>query len=597
MSNSTEAVGFKKRRWLLPCVVPDELNEHRLIQSLGCHPLIARLLLTRLINEPEQARAFLNPELRNISPPETLPGMDTAADLVVQAIKNGRRITIFGDYDVDGITGTAMLWHLFTAAGATFDIYIPHRVQEGYGMSLAAIQQIAQRGTQLLLSVDCGITAIEPVAAARAAGMDVVITDHHEHGAQLPDAQAIVHPRLNGGSCANPDLCGAGVAFKLCWAIAVRLCKSAKLTDRYRNLLLDFLALAALATIADVAPLTGENRILVKNGLAILPRCSFPGIQALLCAAGWKNRKIDGMAVGFSLAPRLNAAGRMDHAGMAVDLLTTDDSAKAARIAEYLEEQNRLRQTTEREITASALETLNAMSSLPSAIVLCESGWHAGVVGIVASRVVDAFYRPVFVLTHDGEVAAGSGRSVSGFPLHEAIDHCRDLLISGGGHAAAGGVRLNLKNLAAFRDRLCTLAARMTPPEGFTPAIELDGILESADIDLGAFEQLEKFAPFGFGNPRPKFLLKNARIGAPPRRMGSEGSHLQLQIHAGDRVTRAVGFRMGVLQPSLRVGMHVDLVVEPVVDRYNGRSKPEVHLVDLARSDAQTLDCVAAAVA
>jgi single-stranded-DNA-specific exonuclease len=597
MSNSTEAVGFRKRRWIFTGAAPDPQGAARLAQALGCHPLIARLLLARLIGEPQQARAFLNPEFKNIYPPEMLPGIDAAADLVAQAVKDGRRITIFGDYDVDGITGTAMLWHLFTAAGATFDIYIPHRVEEGYGMSVEAVEQIASRGTELLLSVDCGITAVEPVAAARARGMTVVITDHHEPGVQLPDAQAIVHPRLKPGASPNPDLCGAGVAFKLAWAIAVRLCNSAKLTAGYRELLLNFTALAALATIADVAPLTGENRILVRYGLMQLPQCSLPGIQALLCAAGYKNRKIDGIAVGFSLAPRLNAAGRMGHAGMAVDLLTTSDPAKAAEIAEFLEKQNVLRQTTERQITATALETLRAMPEIPPAIVLYQSDWHAGVVGIVAARIVDAFHRPAFVLTQDGQTATGSGRSISGFPLHEAIESCRDLLISGGGHAAAGGIRLHTQNVDAFRERLCALAMRFMPPEGFTPTFELDGVLEPADIDLAAFEQLEKFAPFGLGNPRPKFLVKRAKIGAPPRRMGADGAHLQLQLHAGNRVTRGVGFRMGALEPFLRAGMEIDLVVEPAVDRYNGRSRPEVHLVDVMRSDTQPLDCVAAAVA
>ena len=588
MNHGTEAVGFRKRRWNPPPTTHDHAAVECLARSTGCHPLIARLLLNRSIRDPEQARAFIHPEFRNLAPPETLPGMDQAAGLVAQAVSKREKITIFGDYDVDGITGTAMLWRLLQAAGASFDIYIPHRLAEGYGLSCEAVEQIAARSTSLLLTVDCGITALEPTAQARRRGMKVVITDHHEIGAQLPPADAIVHPALAESAVGNRNLCGAAIAYKLAWAIARQLCGSSRLTPVYRELLIEFTALVALATIADVMPLTGENRIWARYGLAHLPRCALAGVQALIGAAGWENRKIDGAAVGFSLAPRLNAAGRMGHAGEAFDLLTTDSPTRACQIAACLEKLNSRRQATERKITAHALETVRAMETIPPAIVLCEPHWHGGVLGIVAARMVDAFYRPTFIFTtEDQQTATGSGRSVEGFPLHEAIERCRDLLISGGGHAAAGGVRLPLANLDLFRQRLSEFAGRHMASAPFVPAIELDGALEESDLVLHAFEEMESLAPFGHGNPQPKFLLSGATIAAPPRRVGVSGAHLQLQLRLGGQSIRAVGFRMGELEPALPVGLGVDLVAEPHVDHYNGSRRLDMHMLDVARSDRE----------
>ncbi len=587
MPNGTEAVGFKKKRWQMPAAQPPTAEEILLSRELQCAPIMARLLVARSLNTVDLAREFLDPRLTRLHPPELLPGMAQAADIMAAAIGRQQRIVLFGDYDVDGITGTAMLWRLLKTAGADVRYYIPHRVEEGYGMSVPAVERIAADGCDLLISIDCGITALQPVARARSLGLTVIVSDHHTPGHALPEANAIVHPMLGQPIYPNAHLCGAGVAFKLAWATANRLCGSPPLPTTYRDLLMEFLALVALATIADVVPLLGENRILVKHGLAQIQRSKLEGIQALIAAAGFEDRKIDGTAVGYFLAPRLNAAGRMDHAAMAVELLTTPDQTRATEIAQFLEKQNTLRQTTERKIAQCAMAQVQTMTPLPPGLVVWQQGWHAGVVGIVASRLVDAFHRPTFVLATDGQVAGGSARSIPGLDIHLAIEACRDLLISGGGHAAAGGVRLAHENLDLFRQRFCTYVQQHLPENALVPSMDVDGWLEPQHLKPEFAEWLEKMAPFGHGNPRPRFALREARIQAPPRRVGAGGAHLQLQLSADGLQSHAIGFRMGMLGESLYPGLLLDLVFEPKINEYQGRRRLEMHLLDAARSDRE----------
>ncbi len=577
------------RRWLLPTVTIDMAQVGALSRALGRHPLTARLLMARNLCTPQAARQFLEPEFKNILPPQTIPGLEACADIIARAVAGKEKITVYGDYDVDGITGTTMLCRLLKAAGADFDTYIPHRIDEGYGLSEDAVKDIARRGTRVLLTVDCGITAVRAVQAGRDCGMTVVITDHHEHEGHLPPAHGIAHPRLNGSTAGNTDLCGAGVAYKVAWAVAARLCGSDKLSPIFREMLIEFTALVALATVADVVPLRGENRILVSYGLKQLSRCNMVGIKALLRAAGFENRTIDGTAVGYSLGPRLNAAGRMGHADMAVELLTTEDPARADEIAGYLEAQNKQRQNTERKITTEAMELVRQLPELPAALVLCRKHWHAGVVGIVAARLVEHFHRPSFVLTDDGQIISGSGRGIPGFALHQAIAHCRDLLISGGGHAAAGGIKLHSARLDEFIVRLNAYAAANPPPGGLVPVFELDGELDPSDIDCQVFSELEALAPFGHGNSKPKFLIRDVQISAPPRRMGTRGSHIMLQLKIKGRSVRAVGFRLGEAEPLLAPGMMLDMVVHTGVDRYFDQPRAELHILDLARSDGVPL--------
>jgi single-stranded-DNA-specific exonuclease len=585
----TSAISYKRKRWLIP--THDESAIQSLAQTLRIPPLLAQLLIQRNLSDPAAAQDFLDPKFKNLCSPYLLPNMHPAADRIVAAVRDHEKITLYGDYDVDGITGTAMLWHTLTAAGANVESYIPHRVDEGYGLNTEAVKTLLDNGTQLLVTIDCGCSAIDPITYARSRNTDVIVSDHHEFpsSGQLPPA-TIVHPGLPGHTpYPNPDLCGAGVAFKLAWAVAQKLCNTEKVNDAYRALLMEFTALTALGTIADVVPLTGENRILVKYGLNQLARTTLPGLRALIHAAGYgtdSDRKLDCTAVGFALAPRLNAAGRMGHAREAVELLTTAAGQRAEELAAYLEEQNRDRHSTERKMADLAkeqLETRNWKLETPYVLVATHDTFHAGVVGIVASRLVDAFHRPAFVLSSTNGELHGSARSIPTFDLHLAIDHVRDLLISGGGHAMAGGVKLPLENLDAFRQRLNDYARENLSEDALIPSLPIDGTLSLADCTPAVISHLEHLEPFGRGNPRPRFLLENVRLAAPPRRVGATGAHLQLTVASPPNLARCIAFKMGDLEPHLPVGSDLHLVVEPKIDTFNNITKVDLVLVDLAR--------------
>ncbi len=579
-------ISFKQKNWVLPKAIDTALVA-QLTDQLRLSPIIAQLLIQRNITTPAAAQDFLYPQLKQLHEPSLLPNMAMAVDRIVAAISASEPITLYGDYDVDGITGTAMLWHLLKTAGANVSHYIPHRVDEGYGLSCDAIQIVIDRGAKLIISIDCGISALEPVRLARSRNIDLIITDHHEIPAELPPAYAIVHPRLEGSAYPNTDLCGAGVAFKLAWSIASKLCGGGRVNQVYRNLLVEFTALVGLATIADVVPLVGENRILARFGLQQVGRSTFTGIQALIHAAGYADKKVDSTAVGFGLAPRLNAAGRMGHADLAVELLTTATPERATEIADYLEEQNADRQAVERKMVTAAKAQVDSWPQLPMVIVVCSPINHAGVVGIVASRIVDTYHRPTFVLAADDELCHGSARSIPGFELHHAIEHCRPLLSSGGGHAMAGGVKLPRANLETFIEHLNQYATGVLQPDHLIPTLPIDGHMLMQDAQVTIAQYLEHFEPFGRGNPKPRFLLQRARITAPPRRVGSTGAHLQLSLAQDRSQCRAIAFKMGPLEPALHVGLEVDLIVEPKLDHFNGKTRCDLHVVDIARADHQ----------
>jgi single-stranded-DNA-specific exonuclease len=609
----TSLTSYRKKKWVLPQLDPiRESQAHDLANQLQLPPLIARILVTRGLTTPAAAASFLDPKFKDLLSPWLLPNMHPAADRILQAIRSNEKITLYGDYDVDGITGTAMLWHTLKNApggGANVDYYIPHRVDEGYGLNPDAVRQLVESGTKLLITIDCGCSAVAPITLARQLGADVIVSDHHEFSGdgQLPPANAIIHPRLPSSALVpqclnasapypNPDLCGAGVAFKLAWAIAQKLCGTEKVSDQYKHLLMEFTALTALGTIADVVPLMGENRIIVRFGLTQLLRTQLPGLLALIHAAGYADgeRKIDCTAVGFSLAPRLNAAGRMGHAREAVELLTTATGDRAEEIAQYLESQNKQRQANERkmlEVARAQIENRKSKIENPDTVlVVSHESFHAGIVGIVASRIVDLYHRPTFVLAQSEIELHGSARSIAGFELHLAIEHARDLLTSGGGHSMAGGVKLPLANLDAFRDRLNAFASEKLTDDLLTPALPLDGTLSLDDCKPEIIAHLEKLEPFGRGNPTPKFLVENVRLTAPPRRVGSTGAHLQLTIAKGNRVARCIAFKMGDLESQLPLGTDLHLVVEPKIDCFNGHTRVDLVVSDIARCDNEPLN-------
>ncbi|MCK4602092.1 MAG: single-stranded-DNA-specific exonuclease RecJ, partial [Phycisphaerae bacterium] len=449
------------RRWQ---IAPPYEGAADLARRLGTTSLVAQVLHNRGIDEAEAGTAFLNPKLTDLHDPGLLAGAEAAAQRIARAVADRERILIYGDYDVDGITGVAILHALLSMLDADVHYYIPHRIEEGYGVNIDAVRKLTGHGAKLLITVDCGIGAVEPLAAAAAAGLDVIITDHHSPPETLPQAVAIVHPSVPPGSYPNVDLAGAGVAFKLAWQVAKAISgpnASGRVDGPMRDFLLDATCLAALGTIADVVPLLGENRVLAVYGLRGLPATKHVGLRALIASARLTGEKLDAYHVGFVLAPRLNACGRMGHAQLAVELLTNAPEARAKKIADYLAKQNTKRQRVERAITEQAVEMIETRGlddPANRAIVLACEDWHSGVIGIVASRIVGRYHRPAVLIAVNAAGGQGSARSIAGFNMRDALEACGEHLISFGGHAMAGGLRIEQGKIDTFSEAMLQYA-------------------------------------------------------------------------------------------------------------------------------------------
>ena len=555
-----------------------------LARRVGTFPLVAQILHNRGIDDPEAARAFLNPRLADLHDPQMLCGAQQAARQIAQAIADGKRIFIYGDYDVDGIAGVAILLRCIRLAGGDAKYYVPHRIEEGYGVNAEAVRKIIADGAKLMITVDCGVSAAEPISAAAKAGMETIVTDHHSLPEQLPAASAIVHPAMPGAGYPNEDLSGAGVALKLAWQIAREVCGAERVDEAWSGLLLDAMCLAALGTIADVVPLIGENRALAMHGLRGLRGSKHQGLKALLVSAGLAGKALDSFHVGFVLAPRLNACGRMGHASLAVELLTDAPPQRAAEIADYLEKQNAERQKVERAITEQAIrmvEEKNLADDDHRAIVLACEDWHSGVIGIVASRLVSRFNRPTIMIAINEQGAQGSGRSIPGFHMRDALAACREHLLAFGGHAMAGGIRIEPKKIQGFKTALIEYAAGKISKEQLSPTLRVDAETTLAALSFPVASQLDKLAPFGQGNPRPVFALPNCRLVQQPRRVGRTGQTLSMVVGQNDATMRAVGFGMGDLAEALEAVATVDLAAEPMLSTFGGMTNVELRLRDV----------------
>ena len=574
-----------RKRWRLKPLGPGATAR----SQNGIHPLVEGLLSARGVVDPPQVEHFLRPKLSDLDEPTEVPGIDAAAHRLDQALREHQSIIIYGDYDADGITASAILWHVLTRAGAQVSTYVPHRVNEGYGLQEAAIKRISRGGRALIVTVDCGITAVGPANLVKQLGMDLIITDHHHFDpTDLPDAEVIVHPSLNR-SDASPSaiMCGAGVAFKLAWQFAKVHFGSPRLPAEYRELLLDLLSLMALGTIADVVPLVGENRIATVFGLARIKHTQFIGLNAMIDASGLRNQKVDAYHVGFTLAPRLNACGRMSHAEHAIELLTHADPEQAARIASLLNTENNRRRATEQSILGQAIEMVKERGfDQPSirAIILSDPSWHPGVLGIVASRLVETFGRPTVLLQEENGWARGSARSIDGLSIHEALQACDVHLEQFGGHSVAAGLTLKTGQIEPFRQALIQFFNMRLGPDELTPLLDIDAEVLLTNCTLDLFEQIQRMAPFGRGNPCPRLLVRNATLDRPAQMIGQGGKHLLINLRQSGRVLRAVGFRMGQLADHLPSGSTIDAVFEPKVSRWQGNRLPELHLQDLRHS-------------
>ncbi|MBE3097432.1 MAG: single-stranded-DNA-specific exonuclease RecJ [Planctomycetes bacterium] len=569
------------KQWTIKPPFPDA---EKLAQAIGIPAIIARILGQRGLETPEQARAFLKPDLSQLHDPAAMPGLIQAADRLVAAARAAEPIVIYGDYDVDGITGSAILWQALRLADANVRVYVPHRLEEGYGLNLEAVEKLAAEGARVLVTVDCGISGAAEAARARELGLDVIITDHHEPNPdRLPPAFALVNPKMPGSPYPFRDLSGAGIALKLAWAIGQKLSERQRVSDPFREFLIAATGLAALGTIADVVPLVGENHVLASFGLRALAGTKHPGILALVQVAGLAERALDADHIGFMLGPRLNAAGRMGHAREAVELLTTAGPEAALAIAKDLDRRNRERQDLEKHILQEA-EAQVAQVFRPerdAAIVLAAPGWHAGVIGIVASRIVERYWRPTLLIgTAEGR-AQGSGRSIAGFHMYQALATCEKHLTNYGGHAMAAGIRLSEEAVPAFREAFLAHAAKTLGPEQLTARLIVDAEATLADIDLGTARLLDRMGPFGAGNPRAVFALRQVKLAAPPRRIGRQGDHLEMQLTEGGRARRALGWNLGPACDALARAGSCGVAFTCRISTYSGRPEVELHLKDL----------------
>lgn len=577
--------------WRLLPHEPEALD--RLARQLDVPPLVAQLLMNRGLREPATARRFLDSPLADLHPPQTLPGAAEAADRIWAAAQARKRITIYGDYDADGVSGAAILLQVLTLVNADVDFYVPNRLQEGYGLNLEALRQLAAAGTKLVVTVDCGITACEEVEEAHRLGMEIVVTDHHQFASELPRADVLVHPRLPKHDYPFSGLSGSGVAFKVAWLICQRAEGGERVGPRMREFLLDAVAMAALGLVADVVPLHDENRVYVRHGLRRLTATPSVGLKAILQSAGLAEaREIRASDIAFRIAPRVNAAGRLGCARLVVELLTTASPQRARDLATFLESQNQQRQQIERKIAAEARhKALEEPRLHDPAIVLASAEWHAGVIGIVAGRLAEQFGKPTLLISlQNTGVARGSGRSIPGFRLHEALRECASHLASHGGHEAAVGFTIELDQIEPFRDRFCEYVARHFPSGTPAPTLTLDAETPLGMLTPGLIQQIDRLEPYGAENPRPKFLAAELQIVGEPRKIGGGERHLSFRVRQGNTNMRAVAWNMAErAEELLSANGQCCVAFTPKINEWRGSRTVEMEVSDFQASPTATL--------
>ena len=560
-----------RARWLLP-TEPDAAAVALLEDELRLPPALCRLLAVRGFALPDDAKTYLRPRLDQLHDPNCFTDMDRAVERLVVALREHQTILVHGDYDVDGISSTTIMVRTIRTLGGVAVPFIPQRLRDGYDLTDAGVRAAHEHGARLVVTCDCGTSAHKPIADLQAAGIDVIVTDHHLPGGPLPPAFAVLNPKRPGCTSRDKDLAAVGVAFKLALALT-------RAVGGNENQVYNLLDLVALATIADVAPLRGENRIFVRYGLKLLNEANRPGIRAMIRAAGLEGKALTSGRVGFVLAPRLNAAGRLGSALRGVDLLLATDEAEANPIARELEELNARRQEIDRATLERAREMVLAMDlDSTYGIVLAEQGWHPGVIGIVASRIVEEFGRPTVLVALEGGEGKGSGRSISAFDLHGGLAECRDLLLRFGGHRSAAGVTIAQDRVPAFAARFNEIAASRLTRDDLVPELRVDLELpfDQANADLESL--LRHLEPCGVGNPSPLLMSRDVTVAAPPRTVGKDG--LKLLLHAEGRELVALGWGMAPRARELDVGMTIDVAYRLERDEFRGESRLQARLAD-----------------
>jgi single-stranded-DNA-specific exonuclease len=554
-----------------------------LARELGVPPPVAELLLRRGFDTAERARAFLDPTLDQLHDPFLMRDMEIAVARVEAALSASEKIVVHGDYDVDGITATALLVRYLRWRGAEVEYYIPHRVEDGYGLSLDGVSTLVGRGARLIITCDCGVTAVAEIAAARRAGVDVIVTDHHEPGPELPAATAVLDPKLDDSGYPDGNLAAVGVAFKLCEALEIA-------AGRSRDTLRNGLDLVALGTIADLVPVTGENRVLIRYGLEVLGRTRNAGLKALLARTELAGERPSAWQVGFVLAPRINAVGRMDAAVRGVELLLSENAEEAERIADTLEEVNSSRQAADRNLLAEALALIESTydASRDRAIVLAGKDWHPGVIGIVASRVVERFHRPTVMIALDADGRGrGSARSVSGFHLLEALTACAAHLDAFGGHRYAAGLAIRDERVDGFRAAFQGYARERLDARSLLPSLMIDLELPLEAIDAPLYLALGRFGPYGPGNPEPVMALTEVSARGYPRIVGED--HLKMLVARHGCTLDTIGFNMGTLMQELDLNRGpLTIACRLRENSYLGRSTIQGRLIDVLPGDGRS---------
>ncbi len=563
-----------KMRWMVASD-PDYRVVEQISKEVNLPLLIVKILVNRGMTGAAEIEKFINPSMTDLCDPFLIPGMEAAVERTLQALRENETIMIYGDYDVDGITAASLMFLVLNKLGANVHYYVPNRLVEGYGLSEEGILEAEKKKASLIISVDTGITANREVEYAKEKFIDCVITDHHEPGESLPLAAAVVNPKIGGEHSVGRELSGVGVAFKFAQGLFRKL-------GQDESELEEHLDLVALGTSADVVPLVNENRVLTYFGINQILRSSKPGLKSLVFECDLMGKEITTSQIVFILAPRINAVGRLGGAEKAIKLLTTKDTATASSIAKFLEIENQRRKSIDESTLEEALQQIEKTVDVENdkAIILNSSGWHQGVIGIVASRLVERFYLPTVLIAVDNDEGKGSGRSIPGFHLHDALKGCEDLLLRYGGHKYAAGLSIAPENIQKFRERFKAIAAAKLVPDDLVRKLQIDAELDLDDIDFELVKMLERFAPFGPENMKPVFVTSNLEVVGQPQVVGK--NHLRMRVRSGQKIFDVIGFGFGDFAEQLSMqGLDFDMAYVIEKNVHNGVTKIQLRVKDI----------------
>ncbi|NLW46115.1 MAG: single-stranded-DNA-specific exonuclease RecJ [Firmicutes bacterium] len=564
--------------WKLVETYPELSDE--LARKLGVSPLLGQLLVNRGITDIEKADAFLAPDISRLHDPFLFNQMGEAVDRLEQAVKNQEQVLIYGDYDVDGVTSVALLVRVLgKLLPGKILYYIPKRLEEGYGLHLSSLEKAFARGVQLVITVDCGITAIEEGAYLKTKGIDLIVTDHHQPQAELPQAVAVIDPKIPDSGYPFTQLAGVGVAFKLLQGLATWF-------PEIKEWLFNNLDLVAFGTVADIVPLLDENRVIVKYGLERMQKTANIGLQALIQTAGLGERVLNAGHIGYLLAPRINAAGRMGNPSIGVKLFLTNNDLQAMDLAKELEKENQNRQMTENEVLMEALAQIEAEPELAQeyALVLAGEGWHLGVIGIVASKLVEIYHKPVVLIGFEGDEGRGSGRSIAGFNLFKAIEACGPYLVRYGGHEFAAGLTVTREQFRDFKKAFLTQVKTILTEEDLLPWLKIESMVALDGVTLDLARELGKLAPCGPANPTPVLGCKSLQV-VEYRNVGENGKHLKLKVADSNIIREGIGFNLGSLHQELASTKEVDLAFSLEENNWNGSVQVQLNLKDIVTYD------------